>query len=67
MIILKRKKKPTLVANPKANEDKNKQVDSLITAERRITIAKLCECFQVSHGNPCSLVKSLGYSKIFAK
>lgn len=31
------------------NEDKVKQDDVLITDDRRITVAKLCKNFQVSH------------------
>lgn len=42
------------------NEDKVKQVNVVIKAVRRMTIAELYESLQVSHGSACSLVQYLG-------
>lgn len=45
------------------NENKAKQVNTLITADRRITSAKL----QVSYDSAYSLVRSVGYLKVCSK
>lgn len=55
------------MASPAAavNEDKPKQPDAVIAAERRITTAK--QNFQVSHSSAYSLVQSIGYTKTCTK
>lgn len=54
------------MASPAAavNEDKPKQPDAVIAAERWIIIAK--QNFQVSHSSAC-LVQSIGYTKACTK
>lgn len=49
------------------NEDTVKQTNALLTAERRITITKFYESFQVNHGIDFSLVWSLSSWKVCAK
>lgn len=54
------------MASPAAavNEDKPKQPNAVIAAERRITTAK--QNFQVSH-SACCLVQYIGYTKTCTK
>lgn len=44
------------------NGDMVKQINVLITVQRRITIAKLYESFQIYYGCACSLLHFLGCS-----
>lgn len=46
------------------NKDKDKQ--ALITDNKRISVSKLCESFQVGHGNISNLTQPLGYSNVWA-
>lgn len=42
------------------NKDMVKQINAVIKAVRRMTIAQLYESLQMSHGSVCSLVQYLG-------